>query len=174
MTEKLQRSAEKLVAIHQARDEWEGTLLTGLLADSGIEATLQRPPSMPPLDTAEHLTGSDKTHSILVLESAAAPARQVIAEFLAAATDPAALVEEAAQKLRVDQATIHRLRGELAEERRTFAFLEWIGVMIFGAGALLWVIWPPWLKAVAPQPGLRWVMVLLLAVAAGLWARSQR
>ncbi len=168
-----QFTREKLVTIHQARDEWEGTLLVGYLRDNAIEADLREPSAMPPFDAAERLTGDDKACSISVLAPDAARARQLVKEFLEAATDEQVLAETAAQTLHVDKETIHRLRGELEEERATFQFLEWLGIVLLAAAALLWIIWPEWLKALAPLPGLRWVMIFVLALAAGLWSRSK-
>src|SRR5579862_7127179 len=54
--------SEKLVQVHHARDEWEGNIIAGYLRESGVEATLQSPPAMPPLDAMENLSGSDKVN----------------------------------------------------------------------------------------------------------------
>src|SRR5947208_11940480 len=113
-------ASEKLVQIHKARDEWEGNIIVGYLRDNGVEATLQGAPAVPPLDAVEQYSGSDKAYGILVLEHEAEQARRTLAEFTSAATDETMLAETAAQKLRLDKETIHRLRGALREERRTF------------------------------------------------------
>jgi len=169
-------NAEKLVQVHQARDEWEGTLLIGYLRDNGLEATQRVPSRMPPFDSAERLTGSDKVCGIFVLEHDAEHATQLVNEFLTAVTDETVLAETAATKLRVDQATIHRLRGELLEERKTFNFLGWLVVVFLGSTALLWAIWPAWLKTPAPEPAFRWIFVVGLMLAAlfvGQWASNR-
>lgn len=166
-------ASERLVQIHRARDEWQGNILVGYLRESGVEATLQSPPSVPPLDAVESLSGSQKVNGIFVLEHEAERARALLKEFLGTVSDPRLLEEAAAQKLRVDKETISQLRGALREERRTFEFLGWMGVVFLGAAALLWAIWPAWLKIAAPPPQFRWVMVILLALAAvfaGNWA----
>jgi hypothetical protein len=54
----------------------------------------------------------------------------------------------------------------LVEERRTFALLGWVGVIFLGAAALLWMIWPSWLKMEAPPSGFRWFMVAVLLLGA--------
>ena len=113
---------------------------------------------------------------MFVLEHDAVRAKELIAEFLATVTDESVLADAAAQKLKVDQATIHRLRGALVEERQTFEFLGWVGVAFLGAAALLWMIWPAWLKMDVPPALFRWAMVLLLtlgAVFAGNWASKR-
>jgi hypothetical protein len=173
MKEAEQLATEKLVPIHRVRDEWEGTLLVGYLRDNAVEASLREPSALPPFDAVEQLTGHNPAYSISVLEPNAARARQLVKEFLEAATDDSVLAETAAQELHVDKETIHRLRGELEEERATFQFVEWLGIGFLTAAALLWMIWPAWLKSLAPLPGLRWVLIILLAGAAGLWTRSK-
>ncbi len=165
--------SEKLVEIHRAHDEWEGSILTGLLQENGIAATLRTPPALPPFDSIEQLTGNKRLGGVFVLEHEADRAKQLIEDFLAAATDESMLVDQAAQKLRVDKDTIHRLRGELAEERRTFEFLGWLVVVFLGAAALLWAIWPEWLKTAPPAGGIRWLMAIVMAICAvfvGSWA----
>ena len=164
-----------LVEVHKARDTWAGTLLTSYLRDNGIEAAFQGDPNVS-FDMNELLRNSDEAFGIYVLESDVVRAQELITEFLSAATDESVLAETAAQKLRVDKAAIHRLRGALVEERRTFEFLGWIGVAFFGAATLLWIIWPAWLKMDAPPALFRWLMVLLLtlgAVFAGNWANKR-
>jgi len=161
-----------LVEVHKARDTWEGTLLTSYLRDNGVQAAFQGDPNVS-FDMNELLRNSDEAFGVYVLEPEVARAKELIAEFLTAVTDESLLAETAAQKLKVDQAAIHRLRGALLEERRTFEFLGWLGVVFLGAAALLWAIWPAWLKMDLPPAGFRWLMVLLLtvgAVFAGNWA----
>ena len=168
--------AEKLVQVHHSRDEWEGNIVVGYLRDNGIDATLRSPPAVPPLDAAENLSGSPTVNGVFVLEHEAQQARQLLQEFLSTATDQRILEETAAQTLKVDKETIGRLRGALREERRTFAFLAWVGVAFLGAATVLWAIWPSWLKVVPPPLGLRLVVLILLALAAlyaGSWAGRQ-
>ncbi|MDW8344176.1 MAG: hypothetical protein RMM51_06755 [Verrucomicrobiae bacterium] len=157
---------ENLVEIHRARDEWEGTLLLGLLQDHNINAYLRRPTPLPPLDAADQLTGNPRVGGLFVLEHDAERARQLVREFLDTAADESLLVEEAARRLRVDKDTIHRLRGELREEKRTFEFLGWVVVVFLASAALLWAIWPAWLKSAPPTAPVRWVMVVVLALCA--------
>jgi hypothetical protein len=169
----MSEQSEQLVQVHHARDEWEGNIVVGYLRDNGVEATLQTPPSMAPLDVVEDLSGSDKVNGIFVLEHEAQHARDLLKEFLNTVTDEQVLEETAAQKLKLDKETIGELRGALREERQTFEFLGWVGVAFLGAAALLWAIWPEWLKIAPPPSGLRWVVVILLALAAagaGNWA----
>jgi hypothetical protein len=173
MKEEQPLAVEKLVPIHQARDEWEGTLLVGYLRDNAVEASLREPSALPPFDAVEQLGGRNPAYSISVLEPDVERARQLVKEFMEAATDDSVLADTAAQELHVDHETIRRLRGELQEERETFQFLEWVGAVFIVAAAVLWMIWPDWLKALAPLPGLRWVFIFVLAVAAGMWARSK-
>jgi hypothetical protein len=163
--------SENLVQVHHARNEWEGSIVIGYLRENGIEAALRTPPSVPPLDLVENLSGSTKVNGVFVLEQEAEHARQLLKEFVSTVTDQQILEETAAQKLKLDKETIAQLRVAVREERRTFEFLGWIGVAFLGAAALLWVIWPSWLK-LAP-PGLRWIVMILLvlaAVLAGSWA----
>jgi hypothetical protein len=165
--------SEQLVQIHHARDEWEGNIILGYLRDNGVEATLRSPASMAPLDSAESFSGSDQANGIFVLEHKADHARGLLKEFLSTVTDENVLEEAAAQKLKVDKETIGQLRGALREERRTFTFLGWIGAAFLGAAALLWAIWPEWLRTGPPEPEFRWVMVVLLglgALFAGSWS----
>ena len=131
---------------------------------------------MPPLDGVEELSGSGKVSGIFVLQHEVARARQLIEEFMATATDEKVLEETAAQKLRLNKETISQLRTALREERRTFDFLGWLLVIFLGAAALLWAIWPAWLKIEAPAPEFRWVIVIMLALAAvfaGNWANKR-
>ena len=159
--------SENLVEVHHARDEWEGSIMVGYLRDNGVEAILQAPPSIPPLDIAENLSGTEKINGIFVLEHQADQARSLLKEFLNTVTDEQMLEEAAGQKLKLDKETIGRLRTALGEERRTFAFLGWVGVVFFGAAAAFW------LKIGPPPAVLRWLVVILLALAvvfAGYWA----
>ena len=113
---------------------------------------------------------------ISVLERDRALAEQLLATFRTAITDDSTLAETAAQHLQLDQQTIHRLRRELIEEKRTFEMLGWIGVVFLGAAAVLWAIWPAWLKLTAPVFGLRWVVVaglVLGAVFVGNWINQK-
>jgi len=172
MTPTKAEAAEKLVRIHHARDEWEGDLIVGYLQANGVEATLRTPTELPPLNTAEELSGRAEVNGIYVLEHQEAEARRVLQEFLTTATDPNVLEAEAAQQLKLDRATIARLRGELREEKMTFEFLGWLMVVFLGAGAVLWAIWPAWLKIAPPAPVARWLGVVALvlgAVFVGSW-----
>ncbi len=164
--------SQDLVLIHHARDEWDGNILVGYLRDNGVEATLRSPPSMPPLDAMETLSGTDKVNGIFVLGYEADHARELVKEFVNTVTDDQVLEDAAAQKLKLDKETITQLRGALKEERQTFEFLGWVGVAFLGAAALLWAIWPSWLKISPPAAEFRWVVVILLllaAVFAGSW-----
>ena len=161
--------------MHKARDSWEGALLTGYLRDNDIEAAFQGDPNVS-FDMTELLRNSDEAFGVFVLEPDATRAQALITEFLTTATDESVLAETAAQKLQLDKETIHRLRGALVEERRTFEFLGWVGVAFLGAAALLWMIWPAWLKMDVPPAIFRWLMVALLtigAVFAGNWANRK-
>src|ERR1700689_3471615 len=120
-------SSQDLVLIHHARDEWDGNILVGYLRDNGVEATLQSPPSMPPLDAMENLSGSDKVNGIFVLGYEADRARELVKEFLNTVTDEQVLEDAAAQKLKLDKETVAQLWGVLKEERQTFEFLGWVG-----------------------------------------------
>ncbi|HUJ11554.1 MAG TPA: hypothetical protein VL171_16195 [Verrucomicrobiae bacterium] len=163
--------SERLVPIHHAANEWEGNIVIGYLHDNGIEATLRTPPSVPPLDVAENLTGTNQMNSVFVLEQDAERARSLLQEFQSTETDQQMLEETAAQKVKPDKKTIAELRAAVREERKTFEFLGWVGVAFLGAAAILWAIWPAWLKLAPPQ--LQWIIVLLFAFAAlfaGSWA----
>ena len=78
--------SEELVLVYHVRDEWQGNIVVGYLRENGVEATLQSPPSVPPLDLVENLTGSDKVNGIFVLEHEAEHARGLLKEFLDAST----------------------------------------------------------------------------------------
>jgi hypothetical protein len=173
MNEEERLRSEKLVEIHKARNEWEGNLIVGFLRENGVEATLEQPPAVPPLDDVERLSGADRNCGIVVLEHDAGRAGELVKEFVSAVTDERVLEEEAARTLRIDKETIKQLRGAVNEERRTFKFLGWLGVAFLGAAALLWAIWPSWLKIAPPAPAFQWLMVIVLAIAAvfaGSWA----
>jgi hypothetical protein len=164
--------SQDLVLIHHARDEWDGNIIVGYLQDNGVEATLQSPPSMPPLDAMENLSGSDKVNGVFVLGYEADRARELVKEFLSTVVDEKMLEEAAAQKLKLDPETVTQLRKALKEEQKTFEFIGWIGAVFLGAAALLWAIWPAWLKIGPPPAEFRWVVVILLlmaAVFAGSW-----
>lgn len=168
--------SENLREIYQARDEWEGTILLGFLRDNGVEAALQRPPCVSPLDGAERLSGSGTICGIFVLEHEVERGGRLVQEFLAAATDENVLAETAARTLRVDQETIHRLRTEVREERGTFELLGWIGVVFLGAMGALWAIWPEWLKLPLSAPAMRLTGAILLVLAAvfvGNWVSKR-
>jgi hypothetical protein len=158
-------ASENLVQVHHAHDEWEGNIIITFLRNNGVEATLKEPASVPPLDIVEQ---SDKVFGVFVLEHEAEKARALVREFQAAATDERVLEEEAAHKLKLDKETIHRLRGELREEQRTFELLGWLFVGFLAAAALLWAIWPSWLKINPPDPTVRWVIAIILALSAVL------
>lgn len=166
---------ESLVEVHKARSETEGVLLAGYLRDNEIEAAFQGDPNIS-FDMKELFHASDETMGVFVLAHNAARAKELCVEFNSAVTDENVLAETAAQRLRLDKEAIHRLRGELKEERQTFEFLGWVGVVFFGAAALLWAIWPAWLKMEVPAVPVRWAMVLLLilgAVFAGSWTSKR-
>jgi|GEM_PF-892122 len=158
-------TAEKLVRVHRAANEWEGDIVVGYLQARGIDATLRTPTELPPLDGAEEWSGSGQVNGVFVLEHQAAAARQALQEFLTTATDERVLEEEAARKLQLDRATIARLRSALREERQTFAFLGWVAVVFLAAAAVLWAIWPAWLKISPPPLVVRWLGVAALVVA---------
>jgi hypothetical protein len=158
--------SENLVQVHHAHDEWEGNIIVGYLRSNGVEATLQSPPAVAPLDAAEEFSGTAKVNGVFVLEHEAARARELLKEFVNTVTDEQVLEEAAEQKLKLDKQTIRQLRTALREERQTFEFLGWTGVIFLGAAALLWAIWPSWLKIGPPPAGFRWLVVILLAVGA--------
>ena len=163
--------SEKLVQVYHSHSEWEGNIVVGYLRENGIEATLRTAPSVPPLDLAENLSGTNKVNGVLVLEAEAENARHLLEEFQSTVADQQILEETAAQKLKLDKETITQLRTAVREERKTFEFLGWIGVAFLGAAAILWAIWPAWLKMAPPQ--LQWMVLILFAFAAlfaGSWA----
>ncbi len=169
-------NAEKLVGIHRARSEWEGNVVIEHLRHNGVEATLQARISGALAGTDAGFADPDTTAVVCVMEHDRSRAGEMVRAFLEAVTDERALEDAAAKKLHLDKETIHRLRGELREERRTFNFLGWLFVIFLGASALLWAIWPAWLKTAPPDPAVRGVMVILLAlgaVFAGSWASRQ-
>lgn len=165
--------AEKLIPVHRARSEWEGNVVIEHLRHHGIEATLQARISGALAGTDAGFADPDTTATVCVLEHDRARADEAVRTLLAAVADERALEDAAAQKLHLDKTTIHRLREELREERRTFNFLGWLFVIFLGASAALWAIWPAWLKTAPPDPTIRVVMVIMLAlgaVFAGNWA----
>ncbi len=152
---------EKLVEIHKANDPWQGHLLIGYLHDNGVEAAFQGLPAMP-LVAGELLGTSDQVSGIYVLEHDAARARELVNEFLSSENIETASPE----RPRLDKERIAELRGALREERQTFEFLGWAAVVFLAALAVLWAIWPVWLKTEPPSPFYRWTGVVLLALAA--------
>ena len=164
--------SQDLVLIHHARDEWDGNIIVGYLRDNGVEATLQSPPSMPPLDAMENLSGADRVNGIFVLGYEADRARELVKEFVNTVVDEQVLEEAAAQKLKLDPQTVAQLRKALKDEQQTFTFVGCIVATFLGATALLWAIWPKWLKIGPPPAEFRWIGVLVLllaAVFAGSW-----
>jgi hypothetical protein len=163
--------SQDLVLIHHARDEWDANIIVGYLRDNNVEATLQSPP-MPPLDAMESLNGSDKINGIFVLGYQADHARELVKEFVNTVVDEQVLEEAAAQKLKLDPQTVAQLRTALKDEQQTFAFVGLVVATFLGATALLWAIWPAWLKIGPPPAEFRWIGVLVLlfaAVFAGSW-----
>src|SRR6266478_391967 len=106
--------AEKLVEVHKARDDWDGNLLIGFLRDNGVEATFQGEPSVN-LDLAHMLKSTDEAFGIYVLEEDAGKARELVREFITAATDPDVLEETAAHKVHLSKEQITQLRGAIRE-----------------------------------------------------------
>jgi hypothetical protein len=167
MGETNQVNAEKLIEVHKARDPWQGHLLIGYLQDNGVEAAFQGLSAIP-LVADELLETNDNVAGIYVLEHDAERARELISEFLSAEN-----IEDASDgRLHPNKQRIAELRGALQEERRTFAFLGWTTVAFLGALAVLWAIWPVWLKTEPPAPFYRWTGVMLLALAS-LFALNQ-
>jgi hypothetical protein len=164
--------SDELVSVHHARDEWEGNIVVGYLRESGVEATLGAGPALAPLDAVEELGGNERVGSVLVAAADADTARRLLKGMFETAADESVLAEEAARQLKLDKETIHRLREDLREERQTFDFLRWIGVVVLACLAVLWAIWPPWLKVPPPLPILRLggtILLALAAVFAGSW-----
>lgn len=176
MSDEKRLASEKLVEVHRARDEWQGNLIVGYLRGNGVVATIQAQIQRAKAAVAAGFADPDNSCGVFVLEHESWRARNLVQEFLAAVTDEKTLEEEAGRKLRVDKETITRLRSELREERRTFNLLGWLFVAFLSASALLWAIWPEWLKTAPPESSIRWVMVIMLALAAvfaGNWANKQ-
>lgn len=168
MSEPNPAAKEKLVVVHKANEEWEADLVVGFLRENGIEASLAEPPSRAAAAFHAGFCDPDATSAVFVLEHQADAARKLVEEFCAARA-----AEETPPPVQVDKEKIHELREAVKEERRTFEFLGWAGVVFLGAGALLWAVWPSWLKMAAPATPLRWLMVVLLALAAvfvGSWS----
>jgi len=88
MSEPNPLNSENLVPIHKAGSEWEGNMIVNYLRENGIDATLESPPSVPPLDVAEELSGSDRSDAIFVLQHDADRARILVREFLAQRPEP--------------------------------------------------------------------------------------
>jgi len=171
MSDSNQLDAEKLIQIHKARDEWEANILVGYLDDNNIEATTEG--TLQGADSATHTWFGDPDIrcSVFVIEEDAPRATAILKEFQAAVTDPQLLEEAAAQKLKLDKETVTRLRSALKEENSTFDMIGWICVAFLGATALLWAIWPAWLKIAPPSPVMRWMTVALFVLAAIFIAR---
>ena len=173
MSETNPSAKEKLVVVHKARDEWEADLIVGYLRDNGIEAMLSDPPSRAAAGFHAGFCDPDTTCPVYVLEEQTESARQRVGEFLAARADEPAPESNAPAPAHLDRARIAELRESVKEERRTFEFLGWGGVVFLAAGALLWTVWPSWLKMVAPTWPMRSLMVILLVLAAvfvGSWS----
>ena len=166
MSEPNPSAQEKLVAVHKARDEWEADLLVGYLRNNGIDATLMDPPSRAAAGFHAGYCDPDTTCAVFVLEDQENIARTLVGEFLAARPGETAPAADAARPAHLDKARIAELRETVKEERRTFEFLGWVGVVFLAAGALLWTLWPAWLKMAAPGWFMRWPMVLLWVLAA--------
>ena len=83
MNESNPLDSEELVPIHKAGSAWEGNMIVDYLRENGIEATLESPPSVAPLDVAEELSGSSRVDGILVFQHDADRARALVKEFLA-------------------------------------------------------------------------------------------
>ena len=158
-------SAERLVQVYRARDDWQGTLLTGFLNDQGVRATLRLPPSVPPFDWYEFFAHNNSIDGVFVFEHDVTCARQLIGEFLGAEPDEAALEQQAAHKPHPDRDKIHWLRIALIEERQTFKFLGLLALSFLSAGFLY-----------IGLPSLRVAALLgftLVAVMAGNWLRGK-
>jgi hypothetical protein len=160
---------ESLVEIYRARDPWQGHLLIGFLQDNGVQAAFQGLSSVP-LAAGELLETSDRLVGIFVLQHDVAQARELVQEFLASEG-----VDTASPDMPpLDKQRIAELRNALQEERKTFAFLGWAAVVFLGAMAVLWAIWPVWLKTEPPAPLYRWMGVVLLAMAAAFALNQTR
>jgi len=105
MSEEEQLRSETLVEIQHAHNEWEGNLLVSYLSDNGVEATLQLPPAIAPLDAVETLSGSGKVCGVFVLEHEAQRATELVKEFLSGATDDRTLEQAATQSPQADKET---------------------------------------------------------------------
>ena len=106
-------SRENFVEVCRANSELEGNLLVSYLAENGIEAVLQEPPSVPPLDMAESLTGMDRVHGVFVLEHNSKKATSLVQEFLSAPLDESRLEQEGSTGQRADgEASDERVSGE--------------------------------------------------------------
>lgn len=169
MSEQDRLESEKLVEIHQARDQWNGNLIIGYLRDNGIEAMFQGDPNVP-LEAAEFFKKSDGEYGIFVLEEQAGKARALVKEFIATRADDVELEREAMQRTPLDKQHIGELRQAVREERKTFDFLRLAVVGFLGAMALLWAIWPVFL----PEPLPRFTVVVLLVLVALFLGRRLR
>lgn len=161
MSQQDRLESEKLVEIHQARDQWDGNLIIGYLRDNSIEAMFQGDPNIP-LEAAEFFKKSKGEYGIFVLEEQADKARALVKEFIATRADDAELEREAMQRTPLDKQHIGELRQAVQEERKTFDFLRLAVIGFLGAMALLWAILPSPL----PEPFHRLTMVALLVIIA--------
>ncbi len=75
-------NSENLVLVHKTNSDWEGNMFLNYLRENGVEATLESPSSVSPMDVAEELSGSDRSDSIFVLQHDADRARTLVKEFL--------------------------------------------------------------------------------------------
>ena len=165
MNEPSGTGAEKLVEIHKAKDPWEGHLIIGFLRENGVAGAFQGMPAVP-LDAHELMGDTDRAVGVYVLESDAGRARDLIKQLSVNATDTASLEWSAIMPSRPDKERIAELRETVREERQTFDFLRWVAVVFLAALALLWILWPEWLRTEAPGPLYRYTGALLLALAA--------
>jgi len=97
MNEAEQLRLERLVEIHRASNECEGNMLVDYLGDNGVEATLQLPPAIAPLDAVEALNGTEKMFGVFVLEHETRRAMGLVKEFLVSTVDESILEQAAAR-----------------------------------------------------------------------------
>lgn len=156
--------ADKLVEIHKAKDPWEGHLVIGFLRENGVEGAYQGLASVA-LDAHEMMGDTDRTVGVFVLERDVPRARELIKAFTQNTTDTASIEWASVVPSRPDKERIAELRNAVREERRTFDFLRWTGVVFLAALAVLWMVWPEWLQTTAPGPLYRYTGAGLLALA---------
>jgi len=169
MSEQDRLESEKLVEIHQARDQWDGNIIIGYLHENGIEAMFQGDPNVP-LEAAEFFKKSDGEYGVFVLEEQADKARALVKEFLATRTDDADLEREAMHREPPTKEHIGEIRQAVREERKTFDFLRLAVVAFLVAMAVLWAIWP----VLLPEPLSRLTVVAILVAAALFLGRRLR